>query len=63
MLGNKIKKKLRIRSEQELSKQMEGLIQLKKVLDQTLDKWFLSGGLSLVLIEIVILFHGIGMWR
>ena len=40
MLGNKIKKKLRIRSEQELSKQMEGLIQLKKVLDQTLDKWF-----------------------
>ena len=44
MLGNKIKKKLRIRSEQELSKQMEGLIQLKKVLDQTLDKWFLSGG-------------------
>lgn len=36
--------KLRIRSSEELSNQMEGLLILKKVLSLTLKKWFLSGG-------------------
>ena len=36
--------KLRIRSAEELSRQMEGLVVLSKVLDATLDRWFLSGG-------------------
>ena len=36
--------KLRIRSAEELSRQMEGLVVLSKVLDATLDHWFLSGG-------------------
>ena len=36
--------KLRIRSAQELSYQMEGLLVLRKVLSSTLKKWFLSGG-------------------
>jgi len=44
MIEKKNKKKLRIRSDKELSERMEGLIQLKKVLEATLDKWFLSGG-------------------
>lgn len=44
MSQNKNKKKLRNRSAKELSNQMEGLIALKKVLDVTLDRWFLSGG-------------------
>lgn len=36
--------KLRIRSAAELTRQMEGLVVLSKVLDATLDRWFLSGG-------------------
>ena len=36
--------KLRIRSAEELSRQMEGLVVISKVLDKTLDRWFLSGG-------------------
>ena len=44
MIKNKNNKKLRTRSDKELSKQMEGLIVLKKVLQSTLDEWFLSGG-------------------
>ena len=36
--------KLRIRSAQELSYQMEGLLVLRKVLSSKLKKWFLSGG-------------------
>ena len=36
--------KLRIRSSEELSNQMEGLLILKKVLSLTLKKWFLSLG-------------------
>ena len=39
---NKIK--LRTRSSEELSLQMEGLLVLKDVLNKTLKKWFLSGG-------------------
>lgn len=39
---NKIK--LRTRSSEELSLQMEGLLVLKDVLNKTLQKWFLTGG-------------------
>jgi len=41
---NKNSKKLRTRSAQDLSLQMEGLLLLKEILNKTFDKWFLSGG-------------------
>lgn len=44
MNKTKNKDKLRIRSSADLSNQMEGLLVLSKVLNLTLEKWFLSGG-------------------
>lgn len=39
-----IKTKLRIRSSEDLSLQMEGLLALAEVLNKQLDQWYLSGG-------------------
>ena len=44
MSNNENNDKLRTRSAKELTRQMEGLVVLSKVLDATLDRWFLSGG-------------------
>ena len=44
MMAGETQDKLRIRSAEELTKQMEGLVVLKTVLNTTLDRWFLSGG-------------------
>ncbi len=44
MKQNNQENKLRIRSAEELSNQMEGLLVLRKVLSSILNKWFLSGG-------------------
>jgi len=40
----KINNKLRIRSDEELSVQMDGLLMLAAVLNEQLDHWYLSGG-------------------
>ena len=44
MSNNENNDKLRTRSAKELTRQMEGLVVLSKVLDATLERWFLSGG-------------------
>ena len=44
MINNSESSKIRIRTSQELSLQMEGLIELKKIMNSVLKNWFLSGG-------------------
>ena len=44
MINNSESSKIRIRTSQELSLQMEGLIELKKIMNSLLKNWFLSGG-------------------
>ena len=44
MSCTEVEDKLRTRSAEELSLQMDGLVVLSKVLNATLDRWFLSGG-------------------
>ncbi len=44
MINNSENSKIRIRTPQELSLQMEGLIELKKIMNSVLKNWFLSGG-------------------
>lgn len=44
MINAKSKNKLRIRSAEELSLQMDGLVTLATVLNKHLDQWYLSGG-------------------
>jgi len=44
MSNSKSENKLRIRSIEELSLQMDGLVKLAEVLNKHLDRWYLSGG-------------------